>query len=836
MDIAKKLAEERRARLAAERLLELKQAELFAANRKLGLHAKQLGHEIVETRAEVATVRTENQRVKSALGVAQQKIVVVESQLWKALETVRDGFAMFNADRLLELANPSYLRIFDGLDTIRPGASFAHVVDMMVEEGIVDLQGEAPETWKLRMLSRWDETPIPPETIRLWTGQFIKIQDRRTPDGGIVSLAVDMTDLMRMWSAMHEIPDGFVLYDAEDRLLVCNEPCRRLYAQSADAIVPGATFEEILRAGLARGQYLDAIGREEDWLEERLAHHRRPMTELEQRLPDGRWIRVFEKQTSDGGRVGLRIDISSLKATEADLKAARERAEAANRAKSTFLANMSHEIRTPMNGVVGMADLLLEADLSEEQRLYAETIRNSGESLLVIINDVLDYSKIEADKLILHPEPFDLEKAVHEVMMLLQPIARDKGLALLVDYDMFLPTRFIGDPGRLRQVLTNLLGNAVKFTVQGHVLVRLLGVPQDDGRIALTLTVEDTGIGIPHDKIEHVFGEFNQVEDDRNRQFEGTGLGLAITRRLVTLMDGEIWVESELGRGSCFGFRVTLPVDEPVEVPGIALPAQMRRALVVDDLGPNRSILARQLEFLGLQVDFCQTGGDALDAMTDPADLVVIEQDLPDTDGLTLAAKLRHQGRACPILVMSGSPAALNGDPARTAVQAVLQKPVQRRTLFTALAALNTGAAAPPQAAPAKAHPGGSLRVLLAEDNKTNQMVFRKMVKALDLDLRIANDGFEAVAAFQEARPHLVFMDISMPGMDGKQATREIRGLEGAGPHVPIVAVTAHAMDGDRAAILAAGLDDYLTKPLRKADLVAMIAKYGTLTATAARA
>ena len=828
MNMADRLAEERRARLAAERLLEQKQAELFEANRRLGKHALDLRNEIQETRTEVKVVRDENQRVMHELGEATQKIEVVTEQLWSALETMRDGFAMYDKAGRLELANPAYLHVFEGIETIAPGASHDHVLDVLVEEGIVDTQGETSAVWLRRMRRRWDMDPIPNETLRLWNNRFVKLRDRRLPDGGIVSLGVDITGLMRMWSAVEELPDGFVMYDAEDRLMMCNQQYKDIYAKSAPVMERGIAFEDILRYGLDHGQYADAIGREEEWLEERLNAHRWSETELEQQLEEGRWLRVYERVTRDGGRVGLRVDITQIKQDQERLKEATIRAEAANRAKSAFLANMSHEIRTPMNGVVGMADLLMDTELSEEQQLYADTIRSSGEALLVIINDILDYSKIEADKLQLHPEPFDLERAIHEVVMLLQPTARDKDIALFVDFDMFLPTRFIGDAGRIRQILTNLLGNAVKFTVQGHVLVRVVGVPGGDDVSAIHITVEDTGIGIPPDKVEHVFGEFNQVEDERNRKFEGTGLGLAITRRLVELMDGEVWVESEMGKGSCFGLRILLPTEEPAVFETARLPAQLQRVLVVDDHNTNRAILSKQLEIIGLRAEFCKTGSEAIDRIVSRPDLLLVEQDLPDMSGQDLAAQLSGQGQKIPVILMADNPAQVTQRPG-VDIAAILQKPVPRRSLFAALEMLQ--AAEYPSGPPARrdgppkvlAAPSptaeGPLDILVAEDNRTNQLVFSKMAKDLDVALRFANNGIEAVDEYRRRRPDMIFMDISMPQMDGKQATREIRALEGDGPNVPIIAVTAHAMTGDRESILEAGLNDYLTKPLRKAAL-----------------
>ncbi len=698
MTLAGKLAEERRARLAAERRLELKQAELHAANRKLGQHALALTRRIGATEAEVATVRDENEKVKSDLTLANEKVEIAERRLWLSIQSIQDGFAFFDADGQMIGANAAYLSFFDDLEEVTPGVSYARILQLLTDEGIVNTEDQSPDDWRAKMLARW-QTPTPqPTIVRLWNDQYIRLIDQRGHGGDVVSLALNITDTVRY---------------------------------------------------------------------------------------------------------------------EAQLNEARQKAEMASRTKSAFLANMSHEIRTPMNGVVGMAELMMDTDLSDEQRLYASTIKNSGEALLVIINDVLDYSKIEAERLTLYPEPFDLERCTHEVGTLLQPAARDKGLTLAVDYDIFLPTKVTGDSGRIRQILTNLAGNAVKFTETGHVLIRLTGMTnREKGTVTVNLTVEDTGIGIPKDKISHIFGEFNQVEDEKSRKYEGTGLGLAIVQRLVDLMGGEVWVEAEDGVGSCFGVLLELPVAEyPVDPPN--LPDDLSSILLVDSSELNRDILSKQLTQLGLAVVTAGTGAAALDLLQHQPgySAAILAQDLPDmtTEDWAEGARLLKAG--IPVLLSSNEPSLQRG-----AYDGILPRPVTRKDLFEKVKILG-GRNTPELTTPKLAKPSGTrmMRILAAEDNKTNQLVLSKMLKSLNAELHFAENGEEAITAYSQMKPDMIFMDISMPILDGKSATRRIRDLEGTGAtRTPIIALTAHILESDQDEILQSGIDLCMTKPLRK--------------------
>jgi CheY-like chemotaxis protein len=375
-------------------------------------------------------------------------------------------------------------------------------------------------------------------------------------------------------------------------------------------------------------------------------------------------------------------------------------------------------------------------------------------------------------------------------------------------------------------VLTNLIGNAVKFTEKGHVLARVVGLEDEPGQQQLHVTVEDTGIGIAPENLDHVFGEFNQVESQSNRKFEGTGLGLAITQRLIERMNGAVWVDSEFGKGSCFGFRLGLPVAEEAAAP--QLPISVKRVLVVDDQFINRTILERQLVPCGINVTLCRSGVEALAALEGAGfDAILTDHEMPEMDGLTLASRIRAQGIDTPIVLLSSNPAVAREAEGAEHIAATLQKPILRADLYRRLQSLSTAKIPEPiEVDMPPVSKRRQMRVLTAEDNRTNQLVFQKMVRDVEIELVFANNGREAVDLFQSFRPDMIFMDISMPEMDGREAARAIRALEAGRSHVPIVALTAHAMDGDAESILAAGIDRYMTKPLRKGAITATLSDF----------
>ena len=651
-------------------------------------------------------------------------------------------------------------------------------------------------------------------------------------------------DMEKRYQAfMNNIPAIALIKDSEGHILYMNEPMSRTY---------NIKFEDL------RGQVLAT------WLPEEIAKRirrndqevlsTRRVLRFEEVIPtpDGvphHWLNLrFPLDGPDGeplvGTIG--IDITERKEAEAALQDAKEMAETANRTKSEFLANMSHEIRTPLNGVVGMTDLALGTDLTSEQREYLDTVKLSADALLTVINDILDFSKIEAGKIDLEMIDFNVRDHLEATLKTLAFRGDEKGLELLCEVAPEVPEMARGDSNRLRQIVVNLVGNAIKFTDEGEVALKVQ-VDAVEGRDRIMhFTVSDTGVGIPPEKVKLIFEPFSQADSSTTRKYGGTGLGLSISARLVEMMGGKIWVESEVGRGSEFHFTTRLGTSEKAIEVGAIAPAEILRGakvLVADDNRTNRRILEGMLKRWEMNSTSVAAGEDALIALSsaleagEPYRLVLTDMHMPKMDGFGLIERIRQNPQLSTAIIMMLTSAGHRGDALRCqelGVAAYLLKPIRQSELREAIARV-LGASEQKGVIPLitryslgdALHPMAVLRVLVAEDNAVNQRLAARMLEKRGHRVTVTANGLEAVEALANRNFDLVLMDIQMPEMDGFEATAVIRQREERdGTHMPIIALTANAMKGDRERCLAVGMDGYLSKPIVPQELDELLETY----------
>jgi two-component system, sensor histidine kinase and response regulator len=654
------------------------------------------------------------------------------------------------------------------------------------------------------------------------------------------------SELLILRAVIDGLPDLIYVKDSQSRFLLANPAQRKFLTGKPDADLVGASDfsffpnetataffndeQEIIRTGLpvvSQAEQMHDYEGNEVWI-------------LTTKVP------FRDKNGNVAGIIGIGRNVTARKQIEAELIKARTLAEAANRTKSEFLANMSHEIRTPLNGVIGMTELALDTELTDEQREYLETVQFSAGTLLNVINDILDFSKIEAGKIDIEKVDFDLRECVETTMKTLVHLAETKGLELLCDIAHEVPLTVRGDSTRLSQMIINLVGNAIKFTLEGQVAVKVEAEPHQGEGTVLHFTVSDTGIGIPKEKQESIFDSFTQADASTTREFGGTGLGLTITSRLAALMGGKIWVESESGKGSEFHFTVCVGVgNAPVLHPQSTLPYEFlhnARVLIVDDNQTNRFILDRMLTRWGMRADCVESGEVALRALSsalksrDPYRLILTDKQMPSMDGFSLTEEIRSRPEIAATTIIMMSSGAHRGDMARCqelGFSAYLTKPVRQGELRDAIARSldrrenQSGSNVPTPIKDRRVAQHHAMQVLLAEDNTVNQRLATRLLEKRGHRVTIANNGQEAIAHLQKSTFDLVLMDVQMPLVDGLEATRMIRKQEEeTGMHQPIVALTAHAVKGDQERCEAAGMDGYLAKPIRPEELDAMLRKY----------
>ena len=628
--------------------------------------------------------------------------------------------------------------------------------------------------------------------------------------------------------------DAIICFDSAQRIILFNHGAERIFGWSAEEAI-GQEINLLLppRYRSGHAQLVQSFSQSGE-IARRMGERRSifAMRKDGTEIPAEASISKLEAATDIVYTVILR-DISARKAHEHELEAAKEAAESAMQAKSMFLANMSHEIRTPLNAVIGMTSLLLNTPINDEQRNYAETVRASSETLLTLINDILDYSKIEIGKLEIEHQPFDLRRCLEESLDLLSADASEKNINLAYFIDDSVPASLVSDVTRLRQILVNLLSNAIKFTHRGEVAVSVSGTPLDESRYEINFAIKDTGIGIPEDKLADLFKSFSQVDASTTRKYGGTGLGLAISKRLAEIMGGRLWVESTLGAGSTFFFSISAEASGPqlassfLQEHSSALAG--RRVLIVDDNSTNRRILVKQALIWGMLPSAAASAIEALDFIRHghAFDVGVLDMSMPEMDGLALALEIRkyRDAQALPLIMLT-SVAHRPRDSRMTQgmFAAYLNKPIKPTALLDAL--FHSMQLAPPRAEAQRPTRDDTklaetlpLKILVAEDNTINQKVVQQLLYHLGYRADVVASGVEVLDALERQNYDVVLMDVQMPEMDGLEATRRLRARYGPTAAPRVIAMTANAMPGDREKCLAAGMDAYVSKPVELDDI-----------------
>ncbi|MCW2238307.1 PAS-domain containing protein [Azospirillum canadense] len=796
-------------------------------------------------------------RARAEAEAAERRAVEAHRRLTEAIEAIDEGFALFDADDRLVQCNARYREICAPFGPVEPGVRFEDLIRRGVALGHFPESGSGgADRWIAARLDH-HRNPGGPLLQPMGDGRWFKIDERRTSDGGYVGLRTDITELKRreeelalksdlLEATLAAMTQGLVVWSADGHFLACNKRLLAILELPEALMRPGLTLQDWAHHLAERGEF--GPGDPDELTAQRLALMEPDANNRSERVrPNGRVLEITAGRMRDRSVLMTYTDITEHRRAEAQLRLAKEEAERASRAKTGFLRTISHEIRTPMNGVLGMLGLLLDGPLGEGQRRYAQTARESAEALLAMLNDLLDISKMEAGKLTLDLTPFTLVDVVESVVELQAARAHAKGIDLACCVPAGLPERLRGDCGRLRQVLLNLVGNAVKFTNRGGATVTASlaeraadgSAPEPDGTVWLRFEVADSGIGIPDGARGDLFTEFAEIHPRLARRDGGAGLGLAISKRLVDMMGGVIGcepaVEGAAGGGSRFWFTLPLRIESAVEGAaadsGRALAG--RRVLLLEPNPLTRRALARQIHSWGAEVHAPQDSAD-IPADTQSGFDVALVGDAADPALAKLPPRLRAAGARRIVRMAVPQQAPQQAPQQSQDADAVLAKPIRQARLLEALGgpaprvASSTApcSAAEPPTAAVDALPGQGRRILLVEDSPTNQMVAALVLRGAGYRVDVAGNGIEAIEAVTAARYDLILMDISMPEMDGLMATQILRGMPPPAGTVPIVAMTADAMDSDRDRCLAAGMNDHVAKPVDRTRLLGTVARW----------